>query len=36
MEQAEWQILPEAIDLIASGRVRVDAAGHVIIAEEKE
>lgn len=24
MEQAEWQILPEAIDLIANGRVRVE------------
>ena len=24
MEEAEWQILPEAIDLIASGRVKVE------------
>ena len=24
MEQAEWVILPEAVDLIANGRVRVE------------
>ena len=24
MEQAEWKILPEAIDLIANGRVKVE------------
>ena len=24
MEQAEWKILPKAIDLIANGRVRVE------------
>ena len=24
MEQAEWKILPKAIDLIANGKVRVD------------
>ena len=24
MEQAEWKILPEAIDLIANGRVRIE------------
>lgn len=27
MEQAEWKILPEAIDLIANGRVRITSAG---------
>lgn len=27
MEQAEWKILPEAIDLIANGRVRITGAG---------
>ena len=32
MEQAEWQILPRAIDLIANGRVTV-TDGHVQIAE---
>lgn len=31
MEQAEWKILPEAIDLIASGRVSVDEENHVHI-----
>lgn len=31
MEQAEWKILPQAIDMIASGRVRV-ADGRVVIA----
>lgn len=30
MEQAEWQILPEAINLIANGKVKVEG-GHVII-----
>ena len=29
MEQAEWKIMPEAIDMIANGRVRVEN-GHVI------
>ena len=32
MEQAEWVILPQAIDLIANGRVSV-VDGHVLIAE---
>ena len=32
MEQAEWAILPQAIDLIANGRVSV-VDGHVLIAE---
>lgn len=27
MEQAEWKILPEAIDMIANGRVRIAGAG---------
>ncbi len=34
MEQAEWQILPKAIDLIARGKVSVED-GHVIIEEEE-
>lgn len=33
MEQAEWQIMPKAIDLIAAGKVKVED-GHVIIEEE--
>ena len=33
MEQAEWVILPNAIDLIANGKVSVED-GHVIIAKE--
>lgn len=33
MEQAEWGILPKAIDLIANGRVTVED-GHVRIADE--
>ena len=33
MEQAEWKILPQAISLIASGRVRVDGRRVVIIQE---
>ena len=33
MEQAEWVILPKAIDLIANGKVSVED-GHVIIANE--
>ena len=33
MEQAEWVILPKAIDLIESGKVAVED-GHVIIAKE--
>lgn len=35
MEQAEWQILPEAIDLIANGRVAVKD-GRVVIQEESK
>ena len=33
MEQAEWKIMPHAIDLIANGRVSVED-GHVIIDEK--
>ena len=33
MEQAEWQLLPQAIDLIAHNRVRV-VDGHTVIAAE--
>ena len=33
LEQAEWVILPKAIDLIANGKVSVED-GHVIIAKE--
>lgn len=33
MEQAEWQIMPKAIDLIAAGKVKV-VDGRVIIEEE--
>lgn len=33
MEEAEWKIMPEAIDLIASGRVRVKD-GKVFISQE--
>lgn len=33
MEQAEWVILPKAIDLIANGKVSMED-GHVIIAKE--
>ncbi len=32
MEQAEWKIMPQAIDLIANGRVSV-VEGHVMISE---
>lgn len=35
MEQAEWQILPKAIDLIANGRVAVKD-GRVVIQEESK
>ena len=31
MEEAEWQILPQAIDLIAQGRVRVEEGKAIII-----
>ena len=30
MEQAEWKIMPKAIDLIANGKITV-VDGHVII-----
>ena len=30
MEEAEWQILPRAIDLIANGKVRVEGTCTVI------
>ncbi len=33
MEQAEWKIMPAAIDMIAAGRVNV-VDGHVLIKEE--
>ena len=32
MEQAEWIIMPQAINLIANGKVSVEE-GHVLIAE---
>ncbi len=32
MEEAEWQILPKAIDLFAHGRITV-ANGHAVIAD---
>lgn len=35
MEQAEWQILPRAIDLIANGRIRIED-GRVKILESSE
>lgn len=35
MEQAEWQLLPRAIDLIANGRVVIEA-GHAYAAEDKQ
>lgn len=35
MEQAEWQILPKAIDLIANGRVTVEGS-QVVIQEENK
>jgi phosphoribosylglycinamide formyltransferase-1 len=31
MEQAEWQLLPQVIDKIAHGRVKVE--GHIAIVE---
>ena len=34
MEQAEWNILPKAIDLIANGKVRVEDKKTVILSEE--
>ena len=34
MEQAEWKILPKAIDLIANGKVRVEDKKTVILSEE--
>lgn len=33
MEEAEWKIMPEAINLIANGRVHVDEKNHVVIDE---
>ncbi|MCR5377057.1 MAG: phosphoribosylglycinamide formyltransferase [Lachnospiraceae bacterium] len=33
MEQAEWQILPKAIDAIANGRIRKDANGNWFVTE---
>ena len=33
MEEAEWKIMPQAIDLIAAGKVKV-VDGHVIIEED--
>ena len=35
MEQAEWVILPKAVDLIAAGAVSVDERGCVQIAEDR-
>ncbi len=35
MEEAEWKILPEAIDLIAAGRVRLEDGRVRIIQEER-
>lgn len=35
MEQAEWRILPEAIDLIARGKVRVEDGKAVILEQPK-
>jgi phosphoribosylglycinamide formyltransferase-1 len=32
MEEAEWKIMPRAIDLIANGKITVKD-GHVIIGE---
>jgi phosphoribosylglycinamide formyltransferase-1 len=32
MEQAEWVILPKAVDLIANGKVHVEN-GHAVIEE---
>ena len=29
MEQAEWKILPKAIDLIANGRVKVEGRSRI-------
>lgn len=31
MEEAEWKIMPEAIDLIANGKIHVDEENHVVI-----
>ncbi len=36
MEEAEWKILPEAVRLIAAGRVSVDEDGKVRIRKETE
>jgi phosphoribosylglycinamide formyltransferase-1 len=32
MEQAEWIILPKAIDLIANGKIKI-VDGHAVISE---
>ena len=34
MEQAEWRILPEAIQLIADNRVRITGSRTIILPEE--
>ena len=31
MEEAEWKIMPEAIDLIANGKIHVDEENHVVM-----
>lgn len=31
MEQAEWKIMPEAINLIAKGKIKIDDDGHVTV-----
>lgn len=31
MEEAEWKIMPEAINLIANGKIHVDEENHVVI-----
>ena len=33
MEQAEWIIMPQAIDDIANGRITIDSDNHVIISK---
>ena len=35
MEQAEWKIMPQAIDLIANGRVKVEDGRVRILPETK-
>lgn len=36
MEEAEWQIMPQAIQLIANGKVHVDENNHVVIEGKEE